>query len=677
MRESAAVKIRRMADLHPLIAAFAVAWAAQMAGLLLFNFGTDAAGQQLQVSPLNSLMLAVPLYSCWILLIAAAWLALWRAVAPARWFVTATGVTTAFALILITQVDFGMQRFRGERLSLVHFRTYLTPSVMDGDWLTPVADDPKYLAMTLGICLGAWLALTVLLLARARRRSSEPPRVPTWRGVARCAAGAAICYAPLMFAWYHQRDMVLPPEIVLARAALFPVRALTPAKEAAERSALRRELDPGGTSRWVSDEYPLMRAPAPDRAPAARGAGAAAARDTTSPDIIFFVVESLRGHDVGYGLSPRARGQSVTPHLDSLAAESVVFPHYIASGEPSPRGFITINTGEWEHGSAFIIANYPNVHIDAIPARLRARGYHTMALWGGNPSFDNQLTWARRWYDERVFKLPEDRLFYFKTTPDHVLMDRVIERVQAHDRAAPGQPFFAYVASNGTHTPYTLEDSAAVPGDSVASMSRQRRYDLCLENIDAQIGRVVAFLKTRPRWKNTVIVVIGDHSDRTDEVLDARWRGMPVDPAVYTAALIHGPARLIGAPRRDDIAASHVDLLPTVLDWIGDHGVYSSPGQDLFAPIPESQRRAVSINSRGYRLDRAGFTLLVDSHDPAIHYAYKSFPAGEPQLLPLAQTPFAPDEPARLTAEIRYWSQLVEQNRVWNDSLASSARTSP
>ncbi len=663
------MRVPRLADLHPLTAAFTVAWASQMAGLLLFNFGTDAAGQQLQVSPLNSLMIAVPLYTCWILVMAAVWLALWKALPRARRFVTASGVATAFALILLTQVDFGMQRFRGERLSLVHFRTYLTPSVINGDWLTPVADDPKYLAMTLTICFGAWLALIVLLVARARRGPAEPPRVPTWRGAARCAAGAAVCYAPLMFAWYHQRDMVLPPQIVLARAALFPVRALTPTEEVSERAAVRGAIDPAGTSRWLSDEYPLTRAPAVDPAPGGRGAAPALARDTTSPDIIFFVVESLRGHDVGYGLFPREPGQSVTPHLDSLAAESVVFPRYIASGEPSPRGFITINTGEWEHGSAFIIANYPNVRIDAIPARLRAHGYHTMALWGGNPSFDNQLTWARRWYDERVFDLPEDRLFYFKTTPDRVLMNRVIDRVQAHDRAAPNRPFFAYVASNGTHTPYTLEDSAAVRGDSVPSTSRQRRYDLCLENVDAQIGRVVAFLKTRPRWKNTVIVVIGDHSDRTDEMLDTRWRGMPVDQAVYTAALIHGPARLVGEPRRDDITASHVDLLPTVLDWIGDRGAYSSPGQDLFAPIPESQRSAVSINSRGYRIDRGGFTLLVDSHDAAIHYAYKSFPVGEPQLLPLAQTPFSADEPARLTAVIRYWSQLVEQDRVWNDSL--------
>jgi arylsulfatase A-like enzyme len=359
----------------------------------------------------------------------------------------------------------------------------------------------------------------------------------------------------------------------------------------------------------------------------------------------------------------------VTPNLDSLAARAVVFPRYISNGEPSPRGFITINTGQWEHRWGFIIANFPNLRMDAIPARLRAHGYHTMALWGGNPSFDNQLTWARRWYDERVFDQPENRLFYFKTTPDRVLMDRVIDRVRAHDRAAPGQPFFAYVASNGTHTPYELEEGAAVRGGAVPPADPQRRYDLCLENADAQIGRVIRFLRTRPRWNNTVIVVIGDHSDRTDDVLDARWRGMPVDPAVWTAALVYGPARLVGAPRRDEITASHVDLMPTVLAWIGDHGVTATVGHDLFAPIPDSERSARSVNSRGYRLDRGGFTLLVDSHDPSVHYAFRSFPRGAPALLPLAQTPFAPDEPQRLTDEMNYWSELVEADRVWSDSL--------
>ena len=184
--------------------------------------------------------------------------------------------------------------------------------------------------------------------------------------------------------------------------------------------------------------------------------------------------------------------------------------------------------------------------LDALPLRLRRAGYHTVALWGGNPSFDNQLTWGRRWYDDVVFERRDNQLFYFRTTPDHALMDTVITRIDAHDRDRGKQPLFIYVSSNGTHTPFELEAGAAMPNDNPPSADRQRRYDLTLRNVDAQIARVIARLRARPRWKNTVVIIIGDHSDRTSEPADPRWRGMPTDAQVATAALIFGPPALIG-----------------------------------------------------------------------------------------------------------------------------------
>lgn len=84
------------------------------------------------------------------------------------------------------------------------------------------------------------------------------------------------------------------------------------------------------------------------------------------------------------------------------------------------------------------------------------------------------------------------------------------------------------------------------------------------------------------------------------------------------------------------------------------------------ADIPAGRRSAIAVNSRGFRLDRGGFTLLVDANNPEFHYAYRSFPQGQPEPLPLDQTPFTPDEPRRLHDRMVYWSYLVEQNRVWD-----------
>ena len=642
---------RRVPVVHPLFAALGTAWVTQIAGLFFFCLGHDPAGHPLVTSPLNTLMIAVPLYTAWWLVLAGSLVALWWLAGALRHGVTAIAVAVSAGLMLMSEIDLGMQRFRGERLSAAHLQAYGTTSLFNSDWIAPVIQDPWYPIVTLGLVAAGWLVITLLLI-RARRAAVGSPG---GRAALGCLTAGGLCFLLVQFAYYHQRDMAQPPYVLLARSWIYPTRPMTPERERQHREDLRRYLDPAGSSRWLSDEQPLMRTLEPARPVAVAG---------DLPDIVVFVVESLRGCDVGYGTNPRPPGKSPTPNLDALARRGIVFSHYIANGDPSPRGFICLHTGLWEHKWGFIIANFPNLHVDSIPVRLRARGYRTMALWGGNPSFDNQLTWARRWYDEVDFSVPGNGVFYFRTTPDSLLMDKFIARVREHDRRSAGRPFFAYVASNGTHTPFIPEGPGPFPPGP------QARYELCLRAIDAEIARVVKFLDARPRGANTIVVVVGDHSDKTDEAIDEPLRGLPLDPLEWTTALFRGPERLLGRPRREDFHASHVDLLPTVLRWIGDRGAVATVGHDLFAPIPAAQRQAVAVNSRGYRWDRGGYSLLVDATDPRQFAVFRSFAGGRPVPVPLADSPFGAGDPVRLTEWMVYWSYLVEQDRVWRSAPA-------
>ncbi|HEX7939371.1 MAG TPA: sulfatase-like hydrolase/transferase, partial [Gemmatimonadaceae bacterium] len=633
--------------------ALLVCGAAQFALLLLHDFGADAAGHALQVSPVNALMLQGPLYGAGLLVPAALWSAanwLWPRY-KRGW--NLIGTLVALTLMIISVLDFGMQRFRGERLSLNQFSAYGTGSVLNSDWLLPVLESRAAAGSILLVLLSSLVALVVV----ARRRPTDA-QVDSRRAAIGFAALAMVLWLPPRFAYSHQRDMARPPQAVLLDELISTPKPLSPADEIAARAGLRQLLDRDGPKHWLSDSFPVWHAAVRSSSPSF-----GAARNNP-PDIVFFVIESLRGRDVGWGFGARRGVDSPTPHLDSLAAQSVTLPHYIASGEPSPRGFITLLSGEWEHGNLFIIANRPNVALDAIPLRLKRAGYHSVALWGGNPSFDNQLTWARRWFNDVVYEHRGNRLFYFRTTPDGELMDTVIQRVAAHDRANAGQPLFLWIASNGTHTPFQLDSGAVIKNDVPPSTDRQRRYDLTLRNVDAQVARVIAYLRTRPRWRNTVIVVTGDHADRTSEPADARWRGMPTDAQVATAALIFGPPALIGRPRTLDFTASHVDILPTIRSWLGDTSATATMGRDLFDTSRVADRQAVSINSRGYRWDRGGFTLMVDSKDPSVFGAWRSFTGEEPKLVPLSETPFASDAPAQLHAAIQYWSSLIDRDRV-------------
>lgn len=622
----------------------------QCVALAMQSVGHDPSGHPLQVSPVNALMLQVPLYAYVVLILAAAWYAAAAFVRRGRGLLDAAGTAIAVVTLFITILDLGMQRFRGERLSLGQFATYGTGNLLNSDWIRPVLDARGPLVANLALLmLGAGLIIRAWWVG-AGKSIERPIRQA---GIAAALAGLA--WFPPQFAYYHQRDMARSPVAILLDEWLHPRRPLDPADAKQMREALRAQFSRARTGGWRDDRYPIWRDGQPSPSPTFAAAAA------TPPDIVLFVVESLRGRDVGWGFGP-PRGN--TPHLDSLAREGVTFPHYIASGEPSPRGFISIHAGVWDHGQLFIVANRPELSVDELPLRLRRHGYRTEALFGGNPAFDNQLTWARRTYDHVSFEERGNSLFYFRTTPDHVLMDVALARLADHDRHRAGQPLFLYVASNGTHTPYELEDGAAVAPDVPVSDDRQRRYDLTLRNVDAQIGRVVAALRARPRWRNTVIIVIGDHADRTNEPADPRWRGMPTDAQVATAALFHGPEALLGPPRALPFTASHVDLMPTILSWLGDTTAAALMGRDLFDTTAVEAREAVAVNSRGYRLDRGGYTLMVDSRDPTVFGAWRSFTGEQPVTVPLSTTPFAADEPAQLHARLQYWSALVDRNLV-------------
>jgi arylsulfatase A-like enzyme len=110
---------------------------------------------------------------------------------------------------------------------------------------------------------------------------------------------------------------------------------------------------------------------------------------------------------------------------------------------------------------------------------------------------------------------------------------------------------------------------------------------------------------------------------------------------------------------------SHVDLMPTLLDLVGDRDPVVGMGTNLFADVPPSERTAVSVSGRGYRLDRGGWSLFVmRDHADGVW----TLPSGAP-LAKLRSgvdgSPFTREDARRLRQAFDTWSWLIEENRVW------------
>ncbi|MGE0610241.1 MAG: arylsulfatase [Pirellulales bacterium] len=149
-----------------------------------------------------------------------------------------------------------------------------------------------------------------------------------------------------------------------------------------------------------------------------------------------------------------------------------------------------------------------------------------------------------------------------------------------------GQPFFLYLPTNAPHGPY-----ADVPAEPLAYYQDQRiaadrfpqtaghptpeqlnhdtlaRVYAMIENIDSNVGRLLAWLEERELADNTLLLFLTDNGEATVGY-NAGLRGQKAtvyEGGIRSPLFARWPARLKAGATSDQISA-HIDLLPTILE---------------------------------------------------------------------------------------------------------------
>lgn len=638
---------------HPFVLLVSIPSVARVLGLCSHYFAADPSGHPVVPSPLTSLVVALPYHLIVLGAFAGLGMLAWNLIPRARIATAAVwGLFAPFA-VFVGETDRQLFRFLGHGLSWATIHTYAGPSVFGGEVLQPLANDWPHLAVSLGL-IGASAVLAAWSAARAAVES--PHRRVGWALTLLClVAPIALVAGPFRHWWAP------PPEVSLLRSMAGLDTTPRPADEAGARRELREFVGASRPLEWIDPAVPLLR---PVPADATSSAGAA-----DRPDIVVLVVESLRGADVGFS---SGRTPSITPTLDALAAGGVAVPRFIANGVFSSVAFMTIHTSTWPHRNRLLTADFPEVARDSFAVRLKELGYETVAISGSNPNFDNMLVWFRRWYDRVDFEMPGNQLLYTRRMSDSDLVDRMIGDLDRHDREAPGRPLLLYASTAGTHSPFTLEDSYFVPLTAAGDASRvdtrgiadpQERYDVVLANFDRQLRRLTDRLAARRRRNRTVLLILGDHAFFTNESLTETLRSMPVDPLVWTSAIVAGAPELVGPPRRIEEVCSQVDVMPTILGVAGDRRPTAAIGRDLVHEPPSAA--TISIRPDGIRLDRAGRAAMFLPGNPDQAWTFEPFRRDTSYSRSLEGTPFTREELARVDRLAGYWSYLLERNRAW------------
>ncbi len=276
-------------------------------------------------------------------------------------------------------------------------------------------------------------------------------------------------------------------------------------------------------------------------------------RSTPMYNVLLVTLDTTRADHVGcYG-----NEDAHTPTLDALAVDGVLFEHaYVTVPLTLPAhasiltGLYPPENGMHDNGRGQLDPKLPN-----LAESLRQAGYRTGA-------FLASVVLHSRYGLDHGFDIYDDDMAGGEQHghESHLMRkaDIVVDRALAWLNRQQEAPFFCWVHLFDPHAPY--ESHEEVFGDRFRNLP----YDGDIAFADLHVGRLIADLKDRGLYDNTLIVVVGDHGEGLGEHLEQEHGFMLYNSTVRVPLIVSAPGLCRGG-HRVSTPVSQVDILPTVL----------------------------------------------------------------------------------------------------------------
>lgn len=347
--------------------------------------------------------------------------------------------------------------------------------------------------------------------------------------------------------------------------------------------------------------------------------------------IVLLSIEAFRWdhvHANGYA-------RSTTPNLDQLLAEGVALDRHYAPAPYTHPSLASLVTGQLPTTLGFV-DNIPSLgrSVPTVADLMAQAGYVTAA-------FNVQYVLSNRYGLNRGFH-------YYRNHPNDtgadVVNDELIPFLTEHNE----DNVFVWTHWFEPHGPYrpppryrslfagdsvwnadtgqvargtAAEGAPTVPSYIYDGGKNERRhyvagYDGDVAAADAQLGRLMAYLRASNR-DDTLLVLTADHGESMTD--HERWfcHGSLYDHDLHVPMVVWGPGLVAGGVRSSALT-SHVDVVPTLLDYAGVGSLPGFAGVDLRphlagGPAP-TRDYVVSVVGRGdslrYALNTADGTKV-------------------------------------------------------------------
>jgi len=272
----------------------------------------------------------------------------------------------------------------------------------------------------------------------------------------------------------------------------------------------------------------------------------------SQPNVVIITIDTLRADHLGcYGYK-----QIRTPNIDALAAESARFERAYTPVPVTLPAHTAIFTGTYPtlSGMHDFSGNKLNATQPTLASVLKEQGYVTGAVVG-SAVLDSRFGLNRGfdfYYDHFDFSRLQESNLEEMERPGNVVADVTLDWLSKNHAVK----FFLWMHLYDPHYPYR-------PPPPYSEQYRDRPYDGEIAFADEQVGRLIAYLKANDLYRNTLIVLTGDHGESLGEHGEKTHGFFIYNATLHVPVIVHLPGTTVARAVPD--LANLADLMPTVL----------------------------------------------------------------------------------------------------------------
>jgi choline-sulfatase len=279
-----------------------------------------------------------------------------------------------------------------------------------------------------------------------------------------------------------------------------------------------------------------------------------------TPNIILITIDTARADRMGF----LGATSGLTPNLDAMAREGVVFSRVYAHVPLTTPSHATILTGTYPQFNHLDDLGTPLAqNIPYLPDILHHLGYRTAAFVGSQvldpksaaaPGFDRGFDTYDAGYHSRQ---PGEDRYQSVERRGEVVVEHAVAWISQQSHG----PFFVWVHLYDPHDPYD-------PPPPFNARYSSFPYDGEIAYADYAVGNLLRALRSNGLYEGTLIAMASDHGEAFGEHGERSHGFFLYDDTLHVPMIIKLPGeRLAGL--RIETRSGLVDLAPTLLDGIG------------------------------------------------------------------------------------------------------------